>query len=82
MTGFKPKEKEPFAIFELSCLKKMKLSVFFLLLLFFNKCVHVIRPFDIRIYFKNLIIAAKANDSILRFGLIHHCWVITKNKRK
>ena len=59
----------------LSYFKKMKLSV-----IFFNKYVHVIRPFDIRIDSKNVIIAAKFNDSIFtfslmirrRFGLIHY----------
>ena len=75
MTAFRPKEKERLRYFELSCFKKNETFC-----IFFNKCVHVIRPFDIRIYSIDVTIAAEASDSILtfslmirrRFGLIHY----------
>ena len=51
------------------------LFIFYFLLLFvffvfFCKCVHVIQTFDIRIYSKNVIIAAQTNNSIFTFSLM------------
>ena len=72
MTVFRPKEKEPFPIFCIKLFKKKRNFLYF-----FD---HVVRPFDNRIYWKNVKIATEANDSILtfslmihrRFGLIHY----------
>ena len=67
--NFHAKEKRiVLRYFVLSYFKKMNLSV-----CFFCKCVHVIRPFDIRIYSKNLIIAVEANNKMLTFSLMMCC---------